>query len=221
LTIYTYCFILIGEREVAMPNWCEGNLKIEGESTKLKELVNFLNSPYERTYTNPIDKTQETQKFSNPVFAFWNVLKPEPEEMERYITTEYWWDWNIKNWGTKWDIANVDGENFYATHCNSEELENGFVYYNFSTAWSPCSPVVSLLTQKFPTLRFTYTYVEPGMVFWGIESYTDGELVSEVGGETLSHKAYELMGDVDSCNCSWNEDEEYLYKDCPKNVSVA
>lgn len=199
-----------------MPNWCDGGLEVEGEKTQLEELRDFLNSPYERKYAGD---GETITKFSNPVFSFWNVVKPEEHEMNAYVNTEAWWDWNITNWGTKWDIANVDGVNSYETYVSDRISESGELGYSFFTAWSPCSPVISLLAKKFPTLKFTYTYSEPGMDFWGIETYAYGGLVSEVGGE-LSHKAYQLMGSVDSCNCS-EGDEEYFYKDCPKNVSVA
>ena len=197
-----------------MPNWCDGTLVVEGDTTQLKELMDYLNSPFEREYAD-----SGKQKFSNPVFSFWNVVKPSEDEMDAYVNTEAWWDWNISHWGTKWDIANVDGENYFSTHLNTDSLESGKISYSFATAWSPCSPVVALIAEKFPTLRLTYTFVEPGMDFWGIESYAEGELVSEVGGDTLSHKAYELMGDVEACNCAWSGDEEYFYKDCPKPVA--
>lgn len=198
-----------------MPNWCSGDLVVEGEPAQLKELMDFLNSPYERKYAGD---GETITKFSNPVFSFWNVVKPEEHEMNAYVNTEAWWDWNITNWGTKWDIANVDGENSYRTYLNAETLDSGKISYLFSTAWSPCSPVIELLAENFPTLKFTYTYSETGMDFWGVETYAYGQLVSEVGGE-LSHKAYQLMGDVESCNCAWSEDEEYFYKDCPRPVA--
>lgn len=203
-----------------MPNWCEGNLKVEGNPTKVKELVDFLNTPFERNHKEVFKNEIVTTKYSNPVFSFWNVLKPEPEEMEEYTNSEYWYNWNIANWGTKWDIANVDGENYFSTHLDSSKLEDGVVYYNFSTAWSPCSPVIALISEKFPEVRLRYTYAEPGINFWGVEVYADG-LVSEVGGESLSHEAYRIMGDVENCVCGWDSDEENYYKDCPKNVSVA
>jgi hypothetical protein len=62
-------------------------------------------------------------------------------------------------------------------------------------------------------------YVEPGMQFWGINEYANGELTEERYEEELSHKAYVEMGDVGSCNCAEGNDEEYFYSDCPRVVS--
>jgi len=54
--------------------------------------------------------------YSNPVFAFWNIIKPtdmdtyylqkDPNEDKTVLFSgDNWYDWNVRNWGTKWDVA--------------------------------------------------------------------------------------------------------------------
>jgi hypothetical protein len=203
-----------------MPNWCSNELTIKGEKAELQKLIDFVGAPYERQYAMPPKYEEtETTKFSNPVFAFWNVIRPDEELMESYIKSEAWYQWNINHWGTKWDVANVDGENSFETYAFLDKLDEGEIGYSLWTAWSPCIPIIEKLSIKFPTLEFKVMYVETGMEFWGISEYANGELIEERYEEELSHKAYVEMGDVGGCNCAEQEDEEYFYADCPRVVS--
>lgn len=51
------------------------------------------------------------------------------------------------------------------------------------TAWSPCDPVIAALAKKFPTMRFTYTFMETGMAFCGKRVYENGELIFYYDGD--------------------------------------
>jgi len=57
-----------------------------------------------------------------------------------------WYDWNIHNWGTKW--------NAYQT---SVEEGNTFV---FQTAWSHPLRIVEQLSSAFPTVKFEVKYAD-------------------------------------------------------------
>jgi hypothetical protein len=94
-----------------------------------------------------------------------------PEHMAIQISEHptFWWNWNIYNWGTKWDL----GSDTIISHGVYETA------YQFDTAWSPPEKVVELLAKKYPNLRFYLRYAECGMMFVGEESWANGELVSE------------------------------------------
>ena len=69
-----------------------------------------------------------------------------------------WYDWNIANWDTKWDIAgSVD----------IEEQDSEVVEINFATAWSPPEAICSKLREMFPDLSFQWFFDEPGMEIAG------------------------------------------------------
>ena len=70
---------------------------------------------------------------------------------------ESWYDWNIANWGTKWDVGDEGSQ----TLVNENELTT-----TFSSAWSPPTGAYA----KLQDLGFEVEayYYEPGMCFAGI-----------------------------------------------------
>jgi hypothetical protein len=70
---------------------------------------------------------------------------------------ESWYDWNIANWGTKWDVGNGQGINTWDDH----EL----VAY-FDSAWSP--PVTAYERLEEQGFRVYATWYEPGSAFAGV-----------------------------------------------------
>ena len=71
-----------------------------------------------------------------------------------------WYEWSINNWGTKWEASEIT-------------IEDHLIC--FETAWSPCSPIVEKLADRFPQLAFIYKYFEPGVCLAGREVYEGGE----------------------------------------------
>lgn len=92
--------------------------------------------------------------------------------------TDNWYDWKIKNWGTKWG---VDAD------CDYTETS---MSARFDTAWSPPEPIYYALVDKFPDLDIKWHYNEPGMGFSG-------------DFETDTHNDF-----ADPCECDDPECEE-------------
>ena len=123
-----------------MPNYCENYLSIEGNNDTKKLIMEFVKSE-----ENAFDFDKIVPM---PDYIYRGVVG----ERERKIYGENnWYDWSVKNWGTKWNSADVE--------IWDDEIQ-------FQTAWSPCDPVIAALAEKFPTMRFTYTFYEPGMAAW-------------------------------------------------------
>ena len=115
-----------------MPNWCSNSVLITGASEEVSRLVDFV-------------------KDEHSTFSL-NKMIPRPLEEE-----ENWYEWNCKNWGTKWNIAEV-----------SVSEKEGEVTFDFDSAWSPPIPAVIALAGAFPMLKIVHMYAEPGVVFGGI-----------------------------------------------------
>lgn len=81
----------------------------------------------------------------------------------------FWWNWNIHNWGTKWNASDP----------YLERLDDTHIVYHFQTAWSPPSLIVRTLAEQHPTLSFEHSYCEGGMGYAGRAIYTGGTLLSE------------------------------------------
>ena len=221
-----------------MPNWVFNSVVISGDKLELDKLQAQLNQPFEKHFpdasfnqeTQQWEYTPNTQTYSNPVFAFWNVVRPTDleayygEEKEKVgldnfmedfnnavAKGESWYYWNLRNWGTKWDIAVQDGAKYHNT--TLEVNDDGSLMYHFETAWSPVHEIFNTLSEKYPSLEFDYEYEEE-QGWGGSALWQNGELV---GGEEYdiptSHFDYEKRGR--ECSCSEGEEIDWAYSDCP------
>lgn len=119
-----------------MPNWCSNYTKIYHEdSTKIDAIE------------------QELMKEDSQLF---NTIFPRPLSEE-----ENWYDWNVSNWGTKWDASVYDW--------GREDANT--IWINYDTAWSPAMGILEHLYQNEYSVQSYYH--EPGMAFIGY--YEDGD----------------------------------------------
>jgi hypothetical protein len=202
-----------------MPNWVYNGLTIEGSPDSVKKLMEQMNTPFVRVHDNWDIATQQMQKqqvtYPNPVFAFWNIVKPT--NMEAYdgpqpkteniaeamlFASDHWYDWNIRNWGTKWDVAVSSNETYPDTTVeDTVNGENHVVHYNFETAWSRPMPALLNLSSQYPDLLFTLSYEEE--TGWGGEC----ELLR---GKVISESEYDNMCN----NCDGTYTDEQIVVDC-------
>lgn len=99
------------------------------------------------------------------------IGKQYKANLDRYGCTN-WYDWNIKNWGTKWNAS------------DSEE-KGGKI--TFQTAWSPPVPVILATSKQFPKLEFVLRFWEGGAGFQGIFKARAGEVMEN---ETRGYKGH-------------------------------
>jgi len=121
-----------------MPNWCLNKLTISHEDrSKVMEFVHAYKE----------GKVCEH-------------YLPRPQDQD-------WYEWNISNWGTKWDIGSDNNE----AHGLKPTVVGNQATMSFDSAWSP--PVG--LYEKLQELGFSVeaTYFEPGMAYCGI--WRDGD----------------------------------------------
>ena len=109
-----------------MPNWCYNYLDISGDETLIADIKRQLNKPFAKDHDswNPATGQMEVSQttYSSPVFAFHNIYNHRQDGIsdEEYIKQpdhsmpleealmfkgNHWYDWNVRNWGTKWDVA--------------------------------------------------------------------------------------------------------------------
>jgi len=204
-----------------MPNWVYNGLTVEGKPESVKKMMEQLNTPFVRVHDNWNVATQQFEKqqvtYPNPVFAFWNIIKPT--DMEAYdgpqpkhenieeamkFKSDHWYDWNVRNWGTKWDVAVSSLETNPDTYM--EETVNGenhVVYYNFETAWSRPMGALTKLSEQYPDLLFTLSYEEE--TGWG------GEL-ELLRGKVISESMYDNM--CRNCDFKYADTDIVVCDDC-------
>jgi len=220
-----------------MPNWVYNTVTVTGKTEEVKKFVEKAKTPYQtfhEGYGENAGKIIEEQRTG--AIMFWNFKQPEnkqlyfgasdykPEGYEKLSTEEQmaismqfksdgWYDWNLREWGTKWDACNP--EMFNETY---NEDGTASVQYSFDTAWSPATDAFEAMVQQHPELHFEfYCEEEQG---WGVEfeSSDDGELmVTNEWDIPSSHADWVKLDREDSCTCSYNDDPDDLYDDCPTN----
>ena len=116
---------------------------------------------------------------------------------------DWWYNWNVANWGTKWNCSEV-----WNDREDSGSIVEGTTSYNFDTAWSPAEPVVAALAKKFPTLTITHRYCEGGMGYAGQVIYLNGEVISNDIYEQAEGLPDEAFLKEDDGSRSWERDYE-------------
>lgn len=134
-----------------MPNWCSNDIVITGPEDKIKVLWNL----------------------AGEAEGLLQALAPAPYNMFRGDLTEEtrqrlneknipnWRDWQVENWGTKWDVDLAGLEH-----------TPGEIAGWFDSAWSPPIEALDTFLKENPDCKVQLKYFEPGMMFVG--EYVDG-----------------------------------------------
>jgi hypothetical protein len=113
-----------------MPNWCDNSVRLgHPDKTKIDELVKV------------IDEAD---------VGIFQSLRPIPLD-----ESENWYEWNVENWGTKWDAGLID----------SYRDEDNAIHISMETAWAPPIALYEYLVEQ--GWEVDAKYLEPGMGFGG------------------------------------------------------
>lgn len=161
-----------------MPNWVYNQIKIKSDNLQEYGYI------------------KETLKDNGPDevtdFSF-NKVITRPADKE-----EDWYNWNISNWGTKWDASDVA---FF-------ERDN-LLIYEFSTAWSPPEPVIVKLSKLFPNCDIEHIYEEEQG--WGGHVYIKNGVINVNKTWDIPETHKDIIDRGGECGCS---DTEKYYDDC-------
>lgn len=130
------------------------------------------------------DKAMVDKFISGCKTGLFTEFLPIPEDQK-----EEWYGWNTANWGTKWDVSDID--------CTPVD-DDGVITVSFDTAWAP--PIAffeHLLSLDFMVEAY---YYEPGMGFCGIFDslgdayYEIGYLSGDEVQESIPEELNEMFG---------------------------
>ena len=233
-----------------MPNWVYNGLTIEGNPESITKLVEQMNQPFTVIHdswdSNVMSMRKIATSYSAPIFAFWNIIKPT--DMEAYYSQRDhtknisdamkfegndWYDFNVREWGTKWDVGVSNDEEHPDTYMEGPIAngENLVVYYNFNTAWSRPLPALEKLSAQYPTLLFTLSYEEE--TGWGGEcEFLRGEYIAGLEYNTKCNEcdAYDTLEYCEDCEndvcsfCGYGREDEcqshMIESELPPKVAV-
>ena len=203
-----------------MPNWVYNYLTVEGSKEDIAKLKAQVGATVKTKYKSADEVDEEVDR--EPIFSFMNILPPPEDKLDEYHAvhgyangektgdTEYnWYNFNVREWGTKWDARDVD----------LLEDDETYLHYKFDTAWSPPTEVIAKLAEQNPNLNITLEYREEQG--WGGEVNFNGSTTEVVKEWDIpdSH-AEEIEVNNEYCWKCENFDGDYsdLYEDCPENL---
>ena len=142
-----------------MPNWCYNRVSVYSENTKdMDELFDIFNNE------NPFNALIPSPKWSEPPNEDGEVpVLEEHKDSDGKVlftthkfpksgkTDDRWYDWQIQNWGTKWEPTDLTVE-----QCDEE------VELTFNTAWSPPEEICRAIRNRYPDCSVSWFYDEPG-----------------------------------------------------------
>jgi hypothetical protein len=187
-----------------MPNWCNNGITIKHKDPAMIErvlkgkeglLMEFCPTPQELVET-VAGFMGEDKRAAHEAQQAANIAKYGYKD---------WYDWNVANWGTKWDIS----------FDSIERTDPNTIQGSFESAWAP--PVGAY--EKLCAMGFEIEayYWEPGMCFVG--KWTGDETDSfddyyEYSGET-SETVREVIGEdlddyfnISEDMAQWEEENE-------------
>ena len=140
-----------------MPNYCTNTLVLEATHEELNKFY------IENKLVDTVKNEYSYLSFAKSV--------PQPEN------NNDWYNWNINNWGTKWDTCECECDQVDSVF---ENLGTDFtnLTYHFDTAWGPPSNWLERVAEKYKNIHFDLEYSEPGMDFWGKKEYDNGSFIS-------------------------------------------
>ena len=164
-----------------MPNWCSNTIEIEGTKEQINKFVSFLDEQNGKEW-----------------FTF---FRPTPPELK----SEGWYEWNVENWGTKW---NCDAQDWMKIENPSEDQAS--VTFWFDSAWSPPTALYEFIESNSEFI-VTASYLEEGMSFVGQFSggmdecyeFSDLDSLEEIPEELVDEwNLIELLEDREE----WNDE---------------
>ena len=147
-----------------MPNWCDNQITITGPNSVIDKIEKIVK--------------EESNDTENGLLQFFHPMPKELMETEKSSDDKKmnrqpfvdgvnnWYDWRVKNWGTKWELCEFYGvDRQYLTEQNEGESTISFA---FSSAWAPPIEAYQNFLENNSDCFIRAYYYEGGCDFMGL-----------------------------------------------------
>ena len=208
-----------------MPNWVSNQINITGPKEELDRLQKQAATPYQtKSSVLTEDGFEWVDAENQEELSFWNFVSPDESILEEYFgpeanktleqalrhETNHWYDWNVRNWGVKWDASYVG-----VTRVSDTEIA-----YTFETPWDAVVPVFLKMVEEYPALDFEYRYLEEQG--WGGELHASEGIYWIMDEWEIPETHEDRVDKIGYCHCAEvgtrEEDIKYLFDDCPPKM---
>ena len=165
-----------------MPNWCYNTVEIVGPKENIDQFEKFLTDRsgedwFDYFLPTPVELNDTQSPNRDTVLA--------QQLIEKYGAID-WYDWNVNNWGTKWNC----------TANGFERTGEMSIKFTCETAWAPPTTLYQRIAdQEFGEYDVKALYLEEGMAFVGrfedgfddCYNYSDLESLDGIPDEIVEH----------------------------------
>lgn len=146
-----------------MPNWVKNNVNVYGTKKQLEKFVEkHFNKEGEFDFNTII-------KMPKKVFRG-NVGQAERKKYGE----NNWYDWSVKNWGTKWNACDTDEPIIEDRH---PFLKESVLSFSFNTAWSVPLEIYEKLAKMYKKNPIVVKYADEDIgVNCGAIDVSDGDV---------------------------------------------
>lgn len=209
-----------------MPNWCFNSAVLTAKTQEeLEEFIQFAKQTHTSKYYEPFTDYQVEQEQNG---VFWNFITPTDIEAyyakqpvysdslpisdpnwykqveERRLASNHWYDWNITNWGTKWDVSWDEQDE---PEIDQQKDGRFYLVWHFNTAWGAPEPVYHAMAERFPNIEFDFEATEESQAFAGSMSFMNGKVVNNRWVDNPNHDDLALL-DLPCMGCSFEYEED-------------
>jgi len=142
-----------------MPNWCSNHITVRGtDPVAIKRLADAFDAgEFCGTVVPMPEELNITSGFLGDPVEQAELEAKSKANLEKYGYAN-WYDFNVANWGTKWEIGG---------NGDVAEIEDDGLSFSasFESAWSPPTQICEALAEQ--GFDVTLYYYEPGMGFVG------------------------------------------------------
>ena len=216
-----------------MPNWCANYLTIDCDEKTLNDIKSKLE--YAKSYSGSLgqlkkqhekelsyiksddDRLRITSEYEikkrkledagvndGEVLVF-KTLVGLPPDVTKEQYDENWYNINVDNYGTKWDVT-YDEYNW--------DFDNGGISVTMETAWSPPEGFCNMLMSQYKGITLLELhYEEPGCDFCGKYTLDREAGEDEFNADDECYNYLEGLYKLDQVDMFWSEAENYLDND--------
>lgn len=153
-----------------------------------QERIRERSKPVEPSDDTPVEPAINAEQMMEKVRNALESMTPDrdilAEIQEQIATGMGWYEWNVRNWGTKWEISD-DG----ASVVSRADRE---LVYSMDTAWSPPIEALNNLAKQYPTLAFTIVTLDE-LDCYALESAWAGGVQIYENELPVTHAIHELI----------------------------
>ena len=174
-----------------MPNYVMHNVTIKGSVETISKVTNQIINTKDNNGDEAVRMKIKEQYATYPdgenrLKECIRLAKIALDNIKKY-GHKNWYDWNLANWGTKWDVCNP-----------SVQTTNNEITLKFETAWSTPELIFKKLAEQYPDLMIDIDYADEDLGHnCGNYSYVDGKWGYENGNYEFACQMWDVDPEED------------------------